>query len=67
MSQIAADTTGQSIVPHSFHDRKVDNDDFFQTIEEKLPSILSSAEIRQQTHLELQTLLTDMKQRTFIQ
>ncbi|OIP54215.1 hypothetical protein AUK10_01295 [Candidatus Gracilibacteria bacterium CG2_30_37_12] len=53
-----------------FENKIVDNDGFFDAmekgIEEQLPSMLSSIEIRQQARLELQKLFVEMKQKKFI-
>lgn len=49
-----------------FENKIVDNKGFFQTMEDEIPSLLSIAETRAQTRLEIQQLLAQMKQQTFI-
>lgn len=50
-----------------YQDREVDNDGFFQTMEEELPSLLPNAtEIHKQARHEVQALLAEMKKQTFI-
>ena len=44
-----------------FQNKEVDNDSFFQTMEEGLSSIFSSIEIHQQTRLELKKFLVQIK------
>lgn len=53
-------------IPETFEDRQVDNEGFFQVMEEKLPEILSSAEVRERTRLELKELILSMKKQKFI-
>ena len=50
-----------------FENKIVDNDGFFQAMEEEMPSIFSIREIQAQTRLEIKKLFVQMKQRTFIQ
>lgn len=49
-----------------FENKIVDNEGFFQAMEEEMPSILSADEIRAQTRREIGSLFAHMKQRTFI-
>jgi len=69
MSQIDNISSKQTVVPHDYQDKEVDNEGFFSSIEEQLPSILSSAEIWKQTRselFELRQILTQMKKQKFI-
>jgi|GEM_PF-6002353 len=56
-----------TLTPETFEDRQVDNEGFFQVMEEKLPEILSSAEVREKTRLDLKGLIMSMKKQKFIQ
>lgn len=60
------DATIIAPVPETFEDRQVDNEGFFQVMEEKLPEILSSAEVRERTRLDLKELIMSMKKREII-
>lgn len=60
------DATIIAPAPETFEDRQVDNEGFFQVMEEKLPEILSSAEVRERTRLDLKELIMSMKKREII-
>lgn len=49
-----------------FEDKILDNEGFFQAMEEGLPLVLSVSEIQNQTRLELQELFAHMKKQKFI-
>lgn len=71
MSDITIAPTKQTPLSEIFENKIVDNDGFLNAmekgIEEQLPMMLSSTEIRQQARLELQKLFMEMKQKKFIQ
>lgn len=61
--------TKQNTLPYNYQDREVDNDGFFQTMEEWLSSIQWAPEIWKQTRselFELKWLLAHMKKQKFI-
>lgn len=50
-----------------FEDKILDNEGFFQAMEEGLPLALSVTEVQKQTRIELQELLSHMKKQKYIQ